>query len=67
MTKIVGPEIVNELTRLIERDPAPVIRPAEIIDQLRFEMPDCDLTNEEMSRLTAKIASRLGRALKLGE
>jgi hypothetical protein len=67
MTKFAGPELTNALARLIEHAGGPVVRPVEIIEQLRFEMPECILSNEELSRLTEKIASKLGRPVKLGD
>jgi hypothetical protein len=67
MTKVAGPELINALTRLVEQAGGPVVRPTEIVEQLRFDMPECILSNEELSRLIEKIASRLGRPVKLGE
>ena len=67
MTRIVGPEVTDVLNRLIERAAAPAVRPGDILDEFRFEVPKCDLSNEELSRLIEKIASKLGRPVKLGE
>ena len=67
MTKFAGPEVTNALTRLIEHAGGPVVTPVDIIEELRSEMPECILSNEELSRLIEKIASKLGRPVKLGE
>ena len=67
MTRFAGAEVIDALSRLTEHAGGPVVRPVEIIEQLRFEMPECILSNEELSRLIEKIASKLGRPVKLGE
>jgi hypothetical protein len=67
MTKFAGPEVIDALARLIKHTGGPVVTPIDIIDALRSEMPECILSNEELSSLIEKIASKLGRPVTIGE